>query len=316
VLDRFAERWALVTGASSGIGSEFAQRLAARGMHLVLTARREERLHELAEDLHTRHGAKSIVLPGDLGEPETVDRLCGDLGGRGIEVELLVNNAGFAVVEGVETTDVDRVVAMLRLNVEALTRLTYRLLPGMLERRHGGIVNVASTAGFQPVAYMGPYAASKAYVLHFSEALWAEARDRGVTVMALCPGITKTDFFEVAGVGGWLKKRRAASPEQVVKVALRALEKRKPAATCTWRDFLTTVLVRLASRKMVVTESMKYFRPQAGDEPADDVETTSVPSAAASAAGDAAAVPSAESSSVEAPVAHEKAPPHGQSKSA
>ncbi len=262
LLDSYADRWALVTGASSGIGEEFAHRLAARGMHLVLTARREDRLNQLAEDLHTRHGTRSIVLPADLEQPEAVPRLLRSIAEQDVTIELLVNNAGFAVVDSVESTDPRRVQEMLRLNVESLTSLVYGVLPGMLEREHGAIVNVSSVAGFQPVAYMGAYAASKAYVLHFSEALWAEVRDRGVTVTALCPGVTKTDFFDVAGVGGWLKKRAAMSPEEVVRIALKGLERRRPSVTCGWRDFFTSLLVRMTPRKLVVTESMKYFRPK------------------------------------------------------
>ena len=114
---------------------------------------------------------------------------------------------------------------------------------------------------FNLFAFMGAYAASKSYVLHFSESLWAEVRDRGVTVMALCPGVTRTSFFDVAGVPGWLKKQRSQSPEQVVKTALHALDKRKPYTVSGWRNYFLTLAVRFASRKLAVTESMKYFRP-------------------------------------------------------
>lgn len=278
MLDGYANRWALVTGASSGIGAEFAQRLAARGMHLVLVARREDRLKALAEDLHTRHGAESVVLPGDLGEPGTIARLCDEFDDRGIVIDLLVNNAGFGIVDTVERTDTERVLEMLRVNVAAVTELTYRLLPGMLERERGGIVNVSSASAYQPVAYMGAYAASKAYILHLSEALWAEARDRGVTVLAVCPGATKTDFFEVAGVGGWLRKHRAQTTEKVVKYALRAFEKRRPSTTSGWRDFWTSLAVRFLSRRFVVLESMKYFRPKPDqpDDEQDDGESSTV----------------------------------------
>ena len=146
------------------------------------------------------------------------------------------------------------------MNISALTELTYCLLPGMLERQHGAIINVASVAAFQPVAYMGAYAASKAYVLHFSESLWTEVRDRGVTVMALCPGVTRTSFFDTAGVPGWLKKQRSQTPEQVVKTALHALDKRKQYVVTGWRNYWLSLAVRIATRKVAVTESMKYFR--------------------------------------------------------
>lgn len=262
MLDAYAERWALVTGASSGIGAEFARQLAARGMHLILTARRESQLKELAEELHTRHGTQTEVIPADLSQSEDVTRLISEIGGRGIAVELLVNNAGFGVVSEAKRTDAESVNALVRLNIEAVTRLTYAFLGPMLERQHGAVINVSSVAAFQPVAYMPAYAASKAYVLHFSESLWVEARDLGVTVMALCPGTTRTEFFEAAGVSNWLKKRTSQSPEQVVRAGLKALKKRKHYCVPGWVNYLRSLAVRLAPRKMVVKKTMDYFRPQ------------------------------------------------------
>lgn len=302
MIDTYADRWALITGASAGIGAEFARRLAARGMHLVLTARRLEPMEALAREMHTRHGTRSEIILADLTDPVQAQALAREITSRGVTIELLINNAGFGNVTEIENTDIDRVMRMLRLNVGALTELTYRFLPGMLERRHGAIINVSSVAGFQPVAYMSAYAASKAYVLHFSEALWAEARDRGVTVMALCPGSTRTEFFEVAGVPNWLKKRPSQSPEQVVKAALRGMEKGKQCVVPGWRNRLITLLVRLATRRMVVHESMKYFRPKRkpSDAAADPAVISSEPSTAASSAiaadpGEAAAAPAADS---------------------
>lgn len=262
MIEQYADRWALITGASSGIGAEFAQKLAERGMHLVLVARRRELLEQLAGDLDVRHGAKCEIVAGDLSDPAGVDRVLAEVRNRGITVELLVNNAAFAVVGPVDEAPPERIREMLRLNVEALTELTYCVLPGMLERGHGAIINVASVSGFQPVAYMGAYAATKAYVLHFSEALSAEVRGRGVTVMALCPGVTRTPFFEVAGVPGWIKKQHAQEPEQVVKAALKALGKRRQYVVPGWRNYLRSLAVRLGTRKRVVLESMKYFRPK------------------------------------------------------
>jgi short-subunit dehydrogenase len=262
VIETYAERWALITGASSGIGAEFARRLAARGMHLVLVARREEPMQALAADMHTHHGTRTEIVCLDLSLPDHVERLKAEIAARGIEVELLVNNAGFGVVGDIESTDPKRVMQMIELNIAALTNLTYHFLAGMLQRQHGAIINVASVAGFQPVAYMGAYAASKAYVINFSEALWAEARDRGVTVMALCPGATRTAFFEYAGVPNWLKKHSAQSPGQVVKSALKGLEKRRSYWVPGWWNYWRTWLVRMAPRRMVVKQSMDYFRPQ------------------------------------------------------
>lgn len=262
MVDAYADRWALVTGASSGIGAEFARLLAARGMHLVLAARREEPMRELAAELFTRHGTRTEIIVVDLSEPSDVARLADEIDRHGIEIELLVNNAGFGIVGDIPGTSREAILDLVSVNVAALTNLTYRFLPRMVERKHGGIINVASVAGFQPVAYMSAYAASKAYVLHFSEALWAEARDAGVTVVALCPGVTRTSFFENAGVPGWLKKSTALDPEQVVRAGLRALEKKRNYVVPGWKNYILSLLVRLAPRRTCALESRKYFRPR------------------------------------------------------
>ena len=262
MIEIYADRWALITGASSGIGAEFARRLAGRGMHLVLVARREKLLQELADELHTRHGAKCELIVSDLSDPEQAARVVDEISRRGISIELLVNNAGFGIVSTVGDAETDRVMAMVRLNIGTMTELTYRILPDMLERGHGAIINLASVAAFQPVAYMPAYAATKAYALHFSEALWAEAYDRGVTILALCPGVTQTEFFETAGVPNWLRKQRSQTPAQVVKRALKALEKRRQYVVTGWLNYFRALITRLATRRRVVMESKKYFRPK------------------------------------------------------
>ena len=272
MLDAYADRWALITGASSGIGAEFARRLAGHGMHLVLTARRKELLEKLAEELHTRHGTKTEIITADLTDSAEPQRLSDAIAAKGIQIEMLVNSAGFGWVGTIDETQSSRMRELVQLNIASLTELTYRWLPAMLERGHGGIINVSSIAGFQPVAYMPVYAASKAFSLHFSEALWAECRDRGVTVTALCPGTTQTDFFDVANVPGWLKKHEFSTPEQVVKAALRALERRKQFVIPGWKNWLITFGVRLARRKMVVLQSMRFFRPRKKDDSASGIE--------------------------------------------
>ena len=224
MLDSYNERWALVTGASSGIGAEFASQLAGRGMHLILAARRFDRMKELAEELNTRHGTNCHIVTIDLAEDDAPRKIMLELNRLGIQLELLVNNAGVAMIGDIEATSAESVRRMLNLNIQSLTELTYRVLPGMLERGHGAIINLSSQAAFQPVAFMAAYAASKSYVLHFSEALWAEARSRGVTVLALCPGVTRTELFDTAGVPGWLEKHTSTTPSRVVKKALQALE--------------------------------------------------------------------------------------------
>lgn len=262
MIDAYADRWALVTGASSGIGAEFARKLAARGMHLVLTARRQELLQQLADELHTRHGTKTEIIVSDLSELAEPQRLMDAIAAKNIQVELLVNNAGFGWVGTVDETEMPRMRELLKLNIAALVELTYLVIPGMLQRGHGGVINVSSVAAFQPVAYMPVYSASKAFVLHFSEALWAECRDRGVTVTALCPGTTQTEFFDVANVPGWLKKHHFSTPDEVVKAALKAFERGKQFAVPGWRNRLITFSVRMARRKMVVLQSMRFFRPR------------------------------------------------------
>ena len=201
MIDEYSDRWALITGASSGIGLEFAHRLAARGMHLGTDG--------TSSGAAGRAGCRPADPPWYQNgsrrtgpfEPEAPRKLYDEINARGVQIELLINNAGFSVVSDIASTDRERVMQMVQLNMGALTDLTYLYLPEMMERGHGGIINIASVAAFQPVAYMSAYAASKSYVLHFTEGLWAEARDKGVTVTALCPGTTQTEFFDVAGVG-------------------------------------------------------------------------------------------------------------------
>lgn len=259
---QLADRWALVTGASAGIGAEFARQLAAGGMHLVLTARRLDLMQELAAELHARHATRCEIIVADLAEPGGVDLLVRELESRRIQVDLLVNNAGFGVVGEIEQTELSRLLELIRLNISALTELTYRLLPDMLARNFGAILNVSSLSGFQPVAYMGVYAASKAYVLHFSEALACEVQHRGVRVCAVCPGVTRTAFFDLAGAPGWLQKHSSQSPEQVVRTALHALGRGRWVVVPGWRNYILTLLVRIASRRRVVKESTRFFRPR------------------------------------------------------
>lgn len=194
----------LVTGASSGIGEELARLFAADGSDLVLVARRRERLEALAAELEKRHGVAVGVEAVDLSRPERLAELCRRLDQQGVEVDVLVNNAGFGARGTVAELPEERQLEMVRLNIEALTALTRALLPGMLARRRGGILNVGSVAGFQPGPFMAVYYASKAYVLSFSEALAEELRGSGVGVTVLAPGPTVTGFQEAAGLEGSL----------------------------------------------------------------------------------------------------------------
>lgn len=262
MLKAFAEQWALVTGASTGIGAEFARQLAGRGMHLVLTARRQDLLEKLAAELHTAHGTRTEIIACDLSRPGAPQELAGEIARRGCTVELLVNNAGFSVIGPTEAGSRERVLQMLDLNTRALTDLTYLYLPEMMQRGHGGILNVASTAAFQPVAFMSAYAATKAYVLHFTEGLWAEARAKGVTLTALCPGITKTDFWDVAGKSEVPGERGAEGVHAVVRNGIRALERKRQFVVSGWKNYMLACLVRFAPRWLVALESRKVFQPK------------------------------------------------------
>lgn len=262
VWKQLANQWALVTGASSGLGEEFARQLASRGMHLVLVARRSEPMESLAAELHLQHGTRCRVINADLSLASEPKRILDLLAAEEITIELLVNNAGFGIVGEVDHADVDRMLTMIRLNVSAVTELTYRLLPGMLQRGRGAILNLSSLSAFQPVAYMGVYAASKAFVLHLSEALHCELKSRGITVTAVCAGVTRTPFFDIAGAPGWLQKHASHSVEFVVRSALNALGRRKQYIVPGWRNYLLTLLVRIASRARVVKESTRFFRPR------------------------------------------------------
>ena len=211
----------LVTGASSGIGEQFALQLGRRGHNLVLTARSEDRLHTLARQLRSDYPSIEVeVIAADLAEPGSGAALNAELTVRGVEVDVLINNAGFGSHNPVAAEDPDNLAREIQLNCSSLVDLTARLLPAMLGRDRGGVLNVASTAAFQPLATMAVYAATKAFVLSFTEALWAETRTTGVRVMALCPGATETGFFEATGKEFLTSGRQSA--DRVAEFGLRA----------------------------------------------------------------------------------------------
>jgi hypothetical protein len=219
---------ALVTGASSGIGAELARGLAQRGHGLTLVARRESRLSELAAELSGAHGVRVEVIGADLGDPAERERLAAEIETRGLTVETLVNNAGFGNSARLNQADRERILEMVRLNCEALVDLQARYTPGMVERGRGAVLNVASTAAFQPIPGTAAYAATKAFVLSLSEATHAELSGAGVTVTALCPGPVKTEFAEVAGVGGAEESLPGVfwTPvDEVARMAIEGLEK-------------------------------------------------------------------------------------------
>ena len=194
------DRTCLVTGASSGIGSELARLLAARGLGVTLVARSQDKLRSLADELTTRHGVRAEVIVADLADASSRTPIPTELERRGLSVNVLVNNAGFTTMGAVDRSDPDAEVALVRTDVEAVVHLCSLLLPGMVERRSGAVLNVASTAAFQPLPGQAAYGASKAFVLSYSHALRGELRGKGVTVTVLCPGPVETGFAAAAGM--------------------------------------------------------------------------------------------------------------------
>jgi short-subunit dehydrogenase len=193
---------ALVTGASSGIGAAIARELVSRGHAVTLVARREERLRSLATELTAEYDADAAAVACDLSDEAERERLANLLAGTGRSVEILVNNAGFGSRGDFIANDRGRMLEMVRVNVEAVVDLTSRFLPGMVERGRGAVINVASVAAFQPIPGSATYAASKSFVLSFSEAIRTEQRGTGVSVTAVCPGPVKTEFTDAAGMAG------------------------------------------------------------------------------------------------------------------
>ena len=246
----------LITGASSGLGAEFARQLAARGATLVLVARRRDRLEELAAALKAAHGTVSTVIEFDLGEADAGPRLLKKASKLG--VTSLINNAGFGDQQPFADTDLDRIVAQLRLNVEALVSVTHAFLPQLT----GVLVNVASNASYQPIPFMAVYGATKAFVRSFSEALWFEKKG-SLKVLALNPGSTKTEFFDVMGstvaVGGMQQ-----TAEQVIAAALRTLDRRSPGPSVI-PGFMNRVMAvsgRLVPNRLLVNTSGRLMSGQ------------------------------------------------------
>jgi short-subunit dehydrogenase len=229
-LDR---RLALVTGASSGIGAALARVYANHGFDLALTARRADRLHQLADDLRLRHGVESLVIPADLAQSEAVDEILAQVEANGRTVDALVNNAGYSVPGSYAGTQWDDQQAFLQVLVTAVCALTHRVLPGMIDRRFGRIVNVASVAGLMPGAPGHTlYGPAKAFVMRFSQALHLETQGTGVHVSALCPGYTYSEFHDVAGTRAQVSDSTPAwlwlGADEVAEAGYEAAEANRP----------------------------------------------------------------------------------------
>lgn len=255
-------RVTLVTGASSGLGRELARLAAADSRALVLVARRRERLVELAAEVTAAHpGLEAHVLPCDLTDTAQLDALLTDLEGRELAVDHLINNAGFGVAGRLGDHPAQRELGMVALNVAALHRLTVALLPGMAARGYGRVLNVASTAGFQPVPYMATYAATKAFVLSFSEALWQEYRGTGVSVSCLAPGKTDTEFFAAAEMEGTGFERVArADALGVARAGYRGMLRGRRLVVPGLLNRLNAWLAPRAPRALVLPSAAGLFR--------------------------------------------------------
>jgi uncharacterized protein len=247
-----AHETVLITGASSGIGRELAQCFAADGCRLVLVARRGRALESLADELRTIHKVDTRVVVADLARAEAPNQILGQLQHHGLKVDVLVNNAGFGAQGRFAELPLDRQLEMIQVNVTTLTHLTRLLLPDMIKRGRGGLLNVASTAAFQPGPYMAIYYASKAYVLSWSEALATELVGTGVVVTALCPGPTETGFADAAGMkDSLLFKLSRMSARAVAEIGHRAFRQGRVVAITGVRNRMLAFCVRFSPRWMV-----------------------------------------------------------------
>jgi short-subunit dehydrogenase len=240
---------ALITGASSGLGAEYARLFAADKHGLVLVARRKDRLEALAGELRPAHGVRVEVVSMDLATPDGPARLFEEVGRLGLQVDFLVNNAGFGASGAFADLELSRELEMIQVNITSLVVLTRSFLPAMIARRSGRILNIGSTAGFPPGPFMAVYYASKAFVNSFTEALWYELKGTGVSATVSCPGATATEFAEVAGNSRSLLFRLgAANPKTVAAQGYRAMMKGKPMVIHGFKNKLTVQSLRLSPR--------------------------------------------------------------------
>lgn len=259
-MDDWKGRTVVITGGSTGIGAAFAARFAAEGARLLLVARSRPKLLALADSLGAAHGARVRVHAEDLSRPGAAARVLAAVRALGWQTDVLVNNAGFATYGPFEAQALPSLREEIDLNVAGLVELTHAFLPDLLSTR-GGVIHVASTAAFQPVPFMAVYAASKAFVLSFSEALWAECRERGVRVLALCPGATDTPFFERVGAEEAALGKRA-TPESVVEAAMRAFSANRSHVVPGLGNYLTAQTSRLVTRQAAARITASLMKPR------------------------------------------------------
>jgi uncharacterized protein len=252
-----ADRTCLITGASSGIGADLARLLARKGHGVTLVARREDRLKVLADELASAHGIRAEVVAVDLSDEAARDGLAAEVARRGLSVDVLVNNAGFSTMGPVHKSDPSREVAMIRTDVEAVAHLCSTFIPGMVERGQGAVLNVASTAAFQPLPGQAGYGGCKAFVLSYSRALAQELRGKGVSVTALCPGPVETGFAEAAGItdedaADALPKFMWVSSPDVAAQAVAAMEKGRAVVIPGAPNRIVAAMAHLTPRRLLL----------------------------------------------------------------
>ncbi|MDE3063289.1 MAG: SDR family oxidoreductase [Acidobacteriota bacterium] len=255
----FRGRWALVTGASAGIGVALARELARRGANLILTARRTDRLQALADDL-TATGAEVRVIAADLNDSAAPQQIFNATEGAGLPVEILVNNAGLGQYGAFHSSPEEQELSQVRVNCEAVVRLTRLFVPRMVERRRGWVMVVASTASFQPVPYLTTYAATKVFDRFFAQALAAEVARFGVKVTALCPGSTESEFFDVARAAAF--KRGVQSAEDVARQGVEAMARGKRTVIPYFGGRFTALLVRALPVSLITYAVERAARPK------------------------------------------------------
>ncbi|MBA3691844.1 MAG: SDR family oxidoreductase [Acidobacteria bacterium] len=256
----------LITGASGGIGEAFARRLAVENHNLVLVARSENKLHDLCDELMVKHKITAHYIAVDLIDFEADLRLFEETEKHKLEIDWLINNAGFGSMGDFANLELENELEMINLNVLALVALTHRYLQKMRERQSGTIINVASTASFQPVPFMATYAATKAFVKSFSEAIAEENRLFNITVTALCPGPTETNFFDAANIGTNVKdaflKKGMQTPEVVVGAALSAVKRGKSSVVSGWTNYMTARLGNFVPNSLITRAVGGVLRPK------------------------------------------------------
>ncbi len=259
-MKEWAGKWALITGASAGIGAAFATQLAAEGTHLVLTARRRDRLDDLAGKLQQAFGVRMEVVAADLAQPEAPQRIYEFTKQEKIEIELLINNAGFGQYGELTRVETRRLLDMVQVNCLAVVHLTRLYLAEMVARRRGDVLILASTASFQAVPYISTYAATKAFDLLFAEGLAEEMKPYGIRVCALCPGSTESEFHTVAGQEKFSSKKQETA-EKVARTGLQALADGKSYVISGMGNYWGAQSQRLVPRRIVTRIAANMFRP-------------------------------------------------------